>query len=65
MFMCLIRINTIMDCDRVLVMHAGKVVEFDSPAALCQSENSIFHRLVGELGDQNAQNTRKRRNSET
>uniref|UniRef100_A0A3Q3ALM0 ATP-binding cassette, sub-family C (CFTR/MRP), member 10 n=1 Tax=Kryptolebias marmoratus TaxID=37003 RepID=A0A3Q3ALM0_KRYMA len=39
------RINTIMDCDRVLVMHAGKVVEFDTPAALCQTNNSIFHRL--------------------
>uniref|UniRef100_A0A3Q4GBW8 ATP-binding cassette, sub-family C (CFTR/MRP), member 10 n=1 Tax=Neolamprologus brichardi TaxID=32507 RepID=A0A3Q4GBW8_NEOBR len=39
------RINTIMDCDRVLVMHAGKVVEFDSPVSLCQADNSIFHRL--------------------
>uniref|UniRef100_A0A8C1T8S2 ATP-binding cassette, sub-family C (CFTR/MRP), member 10 n=1 Tax=Cyprinus carpio TaxID=7962 RepID=A0A8C1T8S2_CYPCA len=28
------RLNTIMDSDRVLVMHAGKVVEFDSPSAL-------------------------------
>uniref|UniRef100_A0A3P8Q616 ATP-binding cassette, sub-family C (CFTR/MRP), member 10 n=1 Tax=Astatotilapia calliptera TaxID=8154 RepID=A0A3P8Q616_ASTCA len=41
------RINTIMDCDRVLVMHAGKVVEFDSPVSLCQADNSIFHRLAG------------------
>ncbi|KAM9315294.1 ATP-binding cassette sub-family C member 10 isoform 2-T2 [Pholidichthys leucotaenia] len=44
------RINTIMDCDRVLVMHAGKVVEFDTPVALCQMDNSIFHRLVGDGG---------------
>uniref|UniRef100_A0A672ZDD3 ATP-binding cassette, sub-family C (CFTR/MRP), member 10 n=1 Tax=Sphaeramia orbicularis TaxID=375764 RepID=A0A672ZDD3_9TELE len=42
------RINTIMDCDRVLVMHAGKVVEFDTPASLCQTDNSIFHRLLNE-----------------
>ncbi|XP_053191606.1 ATP-binding cassette sub-family C member 10 isoform X2 [Scomber japonicus] len=41
------RINTIMDCDRVLVMHAGKVAEFDTPAALCQTDQSIFQRLVG------------------
>ncbi|XP_034455993.1 multidrug resistance-associated protein 7 [Hippoglossus hippoglossus] len=40
------RINTILDCDRVLVMHAGKVVEFDTPAALCQRDDSIFQRLV-------------------
>lgn len=45
------RINTIMDCDRVLVMHAGKVVEFDTPVALCQTDNSIFHRLVGDQGE--------------
>ncbi|XP_008282467.1 multidrug resistance-associated protein 7 [Stegastes partitus] len=44
------RINTIMDCDRVLVMQAGKVVEFDTPAALCRTDNSIFHRLVGDGG---------------
>ncbi|XP_071359815.1 ATP-binding cassette sub-family C member 10 isoform X2 [Trachinotus anak] len=40
------RINTIMDCDRVLVMQGGKVAEFDAPAALCQSDRSIFHRLL-------------------
>ncbi|XP_072239695.1 ATP-binding cassette sub-family C member 10 [Leuresthes tenuis] len=45
------RINTIMDCDRVLVMHAGKVVEFDTPAALSQTNNSIFQRLVGLRGE--------------
>ncbi|KAK2918532.1 ATP-binding cassette sub-family C member 10 [Channa argus] len=45
------RINTIMDCDRVLVMHAGRVAEFDTPAALCQTDQSIFHRLVGGRGD--------------
>uniref|UniRef100_UPI0037E7DE69 ATP-binding cassette sub-family C member 10 isoform X2 n=2 Tax=Semicossyphus pulcher TaxID=241346 RepID=UPI0037E7DE69 len=45
------RINTIMDCDRVLVMHAGKVVEFDTPAALCQSDHSIFQRMVGQRGE--------------
>uniref|UniRef100_A0A669B340 ATP-binding cassette sub-family C member 10 n=1 Tax=Oreochromis niloticus TaxID=8128 RepID=A0A669B340_ORENI len=44
------RINTIMDCDRVLVMHAGKVVEFDSPVSLCQADNSIFHTLAGDQG---------------
>ncbi|XP_059187951.1 ATP-binding cassette sub-family C member 10 [Centropristis striata] len=45
------RINTIMDCDRVLVMHAGKVVEFDTPAALCQTDRSVFQGLVGWTGE--------------
>uniref|UniRef100_A0A671QFW2 ATP-binding cassette sub-family C member 10 n=1 Tax=Sinocyclocheilus anshuiensis TaxID=1608454 RepID=A0A671QFW2_9TELE len=40
------RLNTIMDSDRVLVMHASKVVEFDSPAALCQREDSVFQKLL-------------------
>lgn len=44
---CVCRINTIMDCERVLVLRAGRVVEFDSPAALCRSEGSVLHRLVG------------------
>ncbi|XP_063055081.1 ATP-binding cassette sub-family C member 10 [Engraulis encrasicolus] len=44
------RLNTIMDSDRVLVMHAGKVVEFDSPAALSQQDDSFFHRLLEGRG---------------
>ncbi|XP_072516288.1 ATP-binding cassette sub-family C member 10 [Salminus brasiliensis] len=40
------RLNTIMDSDRVLVMHAGKVVEFDSPAALCNRTDSVFKKLL-------------------
>ncbi|KAJ8284525.1 hypothetical protein COCON_G00033750 [Conger conger] len=39
------RINTIMDSDKVLVMHAGKAVEFDTPAVLCQRD-SIFKKIV-------------------
>ncbi|XP_014031660.1 ATP-binding cassette sub-family C member 10 isoform X2 [Salmo salar] len=45
------RINTIMDSDRVLVMHSGKVVEFDTPADLCQRDDSIFCKLVGGRGE--------------
>ncbi|MGH0159898.1 UNVERIFIED_CONTAM: hypothetical protein FKN15_063493 [Acipenser sinensis] len=40
------RLNTIMDSDKVLVMHAGKVVEFDTPKVLCQREDSFFYKLV-------------------
>uniref|UniRef100_A0A4W5PKP4 ATP-binding cassette sub-family B member 6 n=1 Tax=Hucho hucho TaxID=62062 RepID=A0A4W5PKP4_9TELE len=45
------RINTILDSDRVLVMHSGKVVEFDTPADLCQRDDSIFSKLVGGRGE--------------
>uniref|UniRef100_A0A8C9WQX2 ATP-binding cassette, sub-family C (CFTR/MRP), member 10 n=1 Tax=Scleropages formosus TaxID=113540 RepID=A0A8C9WQX2_SCLFO len=40
------RINTIMDSDKVLVMHAGKAVEFDTPEVLMQREDSIFYKLI-------------------
>ncbi|KAK3562319.1 hypothetical protein QTP86_033307 [Hemibagrus guttatus] len=42
------RLNTIMDSDRVLVMHAGKVVEFDSPSALCKKEIQFFRNFYKE-----------------
>lgn len=40
-----------MECDRVLVMRAGKVAEFDAPAALGQSEASVFRRLLAARGE--------------
>ncbi|XP_068088676.1 ATP-binding cassette sub-family C member 10-like isoform X2 [Hyperolius riggenbachi] len=40
------RLNTIMDSDRILVMHAGKVAEMDSPTTLGNNENSHFYRLI-------------------
>ncbi|KAJ4896549.1 ABC transporter C family member 4 [Raphanus sativus] len=41
------RIPTVMDCDRVLVIDAGKAKEFDSPARLLESQ-SLFAALVQE-----------------
>ncbi|KAM4772481.1 ATP-binding cassette sub-family C member 10 [Rhinophrynus dorsalis] len=40
------RLNTIMDSDRILVMHAGKVVELDSPTVLSSRKDSHFYRLI-------------------
>ncbi|GAA6102451.1 ATP-binding cassette sub-family C member 10 isoform X1 [Tachysurus ichikawai] len=42
------RLNTIMDSDRVLLMQAGKVVEFDSPSALCNKETQFFRNFYKE-----------------
>lgn len=44
------RLNTIIDSDRVLVMDAGQVVEFDTPLALLNISDSSFARLVSETG---------------
>ena len=44
------RINTIIDSDRIMVMDAGELVEFDSPKALLENTSSIFYMLVQETG---------------
>ncbi|KAH6830702.1 multidrug resistance-associated protein 2 [Perilla frutescens var. hirtella] len=49
------RLNTIIDCDRVLLLDAGKVVEFDTPEALLQREDSAFSKMVQSTGVANAE----------
>ncbi|KAB0797840.1 hypothetical protein PPYR_08833 [Photinus pyralis] len=44
------RLHTIMDSDKVLVMDAGTVVEFDHPYALLQNKNGIFRGTVLQTG---------------
>ncbi|KAF9134866.1 hypothetical protein BGW39_005581 [Mortierella sp. 14UC] len=39
------RIRTIADFDRVLVMNAGEVVEFDAPYVLMRQEDSLFRSM--------------------
>jgi ATP-binding cassette, subfamily C (CFTR/MRP), member 1 len=44
------RLNTIIDSDRVLVMDAGKAVEFERPELLLRDTNSQFYQLVESMG---------------
>ncbi|CAH1098765.1 unnamed protein product [Psylliodes chrysocephalus] len=44
------RLNTIMDNDRVLVMDAGQVMEFDHPHNLLQNSESFLSKMVNETG---------------
>ena len=43
------RLNTIINCDRVLVLDDGKCIEYDSPKALLANKKSRFYSLVEEL----------------
>lgn len=44
------RLNTIIESDRVLVMDAGRLVEFDEPITLLQNKEGIFRNLVDQTG---------------
>ncbi|KAF8951702.1 hypothetical protein BGZ52_010208 [Haplosporangium bisporale] len=52
------RINTIIDYDRILVMHRGQVAEYDTPRNLLADPESMFSSMVAETGVQNAQHLR-------
>ncbi|GAB2280793.1 Canalicular multispecific organic anion transporter 1 [Dionaea muscipula] len=49
------RLNTIIDCDRVLVLSAGQVVEYDTPKNLLLKEGGTFYEMVESTGPANAQ----------
>ncbi|KAK7025989.1 hypothetical protein VNI00_015819 [Paramarasmius palmivorus] len=45
------RLQTIMDADRIMVLDAGKIVEFDSPKELLRKEDGLLRALVNESAD--------------
>ncbi|RDD46569.1 Multidrug resistance-associated protein 9 [Trichoplax sp. H2] len=40
------RLNTVLNCDRILALSAGKVVEFDTPRKLMKRRTSKFKELI-------------------
>ncbi|CAM8900430.1 unnamed protein product [Rhodiola kirilowii] len=48
------RLNTVIDCDRILVLDAGQVQEFDTPENLLV-EGTAFFRMVQSTGPANCQ----------
>ena len=44
------RLHTVADSDRILVMDAGRVVEFDAPARLLAKEGGAFAGMAAALG---------------
>jgi ATP-binding cassette, subfamily C (CFTR/MRP), member 1 len=44
------RLDTIIDSDRILVMNAGVIAEFDRPDVLLEDSESIFHELCQNTG---------------
>jgi ABC-type multidrug transport system fused ATPase/permease subunit len=48
------RLNTVIDFNKILVMGAGKVLEFDSPANLLQNPEGELSRMADALGPEAA-----------
>ncbi|XP_038683758.1 putative ABC transporter C family member 15 [Tripterygium wilfordii] len=42
------RIHTVIDSDFVLVLHDGRIAEYDTPAKLLEREDSFFSKLIKE-----------------
>ncbi|KAJ1301639.1 hypothetical protein OPQ81_008884 [Rhizoctonia solani] len=45
------RLRTIIDNDRILVLNAGRVAEFDTPANLLKKPDGVFHEMCKKSGD--------------
>ncbi|XP_052747524.1 probable multidrug resistance-associated protein lethal(2)03659 [Bicyclus anynana] len=44
------RLNTVIDSDKILVLDAGHLVEFDHPHILLQNKKGYFRKMVSETG---------------
>ncbi|XP_078175998.1 ABC transporter C family member 2-like [Carex rostrata] len=49
------RLNTVIDCDRLLLLSAGKILEFDTPESLLSTQESAFSKMVQSTGAGNAE----------
>ncbi|THH29810.1 hypothetical protein EUX98_g4362 [Antrodiella citrinella] len=45
------RLQTIMDSDRIMVLDAGRIAEFDKPSELLKNKDGLLRLLVDESGD--------------
>ncbi|KAI9438180.1 hypothetical protein H4582DRAFT_2111639 [Lactarius indigo] len=59
------RLQTIIDADKVIVLDAGRLVEFDKPSELLKIEDGKFRSMVDESGDRDLLYTMASKAAET
>jgi ATP-binding cassette subfamily C (CFTR/MRP) protein 4 len=53
MFIIAHRINTVLNCDKIMVLKFGEIVEFDKPEFLLQNPDSYFKNIYDKMVEQN------------
>ncbi|KAJ8683794.1 hypothetical protein QAD02_019586 [Eretmocerus hayati] len=43
------RLNTVMDCDKILILDQGTIVEYDRPSDLMQRKDGYLSKMVSEM----------------
>lgn len=46
------RLITVIDCDKIMMMDDGRILEFDSPHNLLSNKQGPFHELASQVGDE-------------
>ena len=57
------RLQTIMDCDRILCLKDGQLERFDSPKNLLADSTSLFYELASNLGKDEKKDLTEKKNS--
>ncbi|XDA80093.1 hypothetical protein R6Z07F_010084 [Ovis aries] len=48
------RLSSVVDSDRIMVLDSGKLEEYDKPHVLLHNKNSLFYKMVQQLGETEA-----------